>query len=693
MRDRTAWRTGLIRRFRAVTDAADLNVGRLLDVELGLFLLETVIPGEPIGTLPDLLAGYPVLNAAGVRLTQAAADRLAVARYLLLPLRTRRDWSTAIEAYAAVPPSLRGYSVEGDAVIRRAPSVAPERFELYEQTLATLPPLRRSRARVAASGVHEFIHRGATKTAVVPEDVAEGGSPLHSTAVRADRSPFVVTFAELAATAGWLDQAHADAGGSGRSWSKRLARVSLEVRTDRGFAPSTTLTVDGVLHLIGMVGSGKSTLMILTAVAAARRGKKTTLVVGDVISAVRLADELRAVGLRASPIIGASTHETHIQRLHQLRALDRAGPGLLQDADTTHDLLSTACALDALLPEPTILESRDAPCERLKPRIENADRASLGTRVCPFWARCQRHRTSVESVDADIWIATIPSLIYTRVPVPLSDATVRYLELAWRRSDLIIVDEADQVQAQLDAIFSPGQTLVGHGGDAWIDQVADHTDTELRSQARRQFGERAVREWSSHVDRARSVANRIYALLQREHLPRDTTTMRRWIGRDCFSEWTLANKLLRSWCPHDHPARDTLRAGFDAYLTDPLGGRDGDDDKVAASLRSLTGDLLNSADEAFRGALTSSWLAQASDELGLATKRGRCSPSTRTDGPRGRALGHPRCAAASLAGCRTRPQPRRRRSRGLSTAAGRLRPGNARPAYGLDTGLPVRRRT
>src|SRR5258708_7946050 len=114
MRDRTSWRTGLMAQLKPVwhADKAEIDPGLMLDTELGLHLLSALRPEEPAEAGYGLLSGYPVLNALGLPPSHADSDRLAVARQLLAPLRTRRDWTTAVEGYRSIAEHLRGFLLD-----------------------------------------------------------------------------------------------------------------------------------------------------------------------------------------------------------------------------------------------------------------------------------------------------------------------------------------------------------------------------------------------------------------------------------------------------------------------------------------------------------------------------------------------------------------------------------------------------
>jgi len=639
MRDRTAWRARALSQLRPVCQAekAEVDAGLLLDVELALYLLFTLRPQEPAEAGYELLSGYPVIEALGMSLTSADNDRLAVARQLLAPLRTRRDWTTAVDHYRSVPEHLRGFLLDSAGrPVRREPSVAPDRFEVFERALADPPRMRRKASPMAGHGTFTTVAGGRSVSVTIPDDFVLPLAPAgHDTSPRADRQPVSFSWGELEGTARWLDEKEAGAGLAAAdrgSWHRRFGRMRLRLRRDDEFGDADQVEIAGVLHMIGMVGSGKSTLMLLMAACAARRGQQVTLVVGDVLSALRHVTWLRAVGLTAAPVVGASRQRAHIDRMHKVHATAHHPGSSLAEFEGAADILSTACALDALRPSAMPWSFQDSPCrDRLTPA---GGRAADRRLACPLWAGCQRHAASRDLVSALVWVATPASLIHSRIPSELNPEQMRYLELAWRRSDLIIVDEADQVQAQLDDMFSPGQTLIGNDGDAWLEMLIDHTETELRGHGRAQFAGRPVREWSASVDTARTTANRLYAVLQRHPLPRGQSTMRRWIGRDCFTEWTLASKLIRSWSGSDGSDPDNLayrdlRAAFDAFLLDPLGtrGRTGDI-PLAGQLAALLRTLVNLSDEDLRADRVREWLSTVQTSL-----TGSGQPNERENGP------------------------------------------------------------
>jgi len=164
-------------------------------------------------------------------------------------------------------------------------------------------------------------------------------------------------------------------------------------------------------------------------------------------------------------VLGQSTRAQHVNRLHQLTAAaDGTFGGLDEPA---FGQVSTACALDEVREhDGTPWEVHRTPCQRLIPLQAVREDGSVpdsSYRGCPLWHRCRRYAPSRDLVGADVWVATTASLIHTEVPRELNGERLRYLEAAWRRSDLIIVDEADRVQTPAGCDVQPGPAARGPG--------------------------------------------------------------------------------------------------------------------------------------------------------------------------------------------------------------------------------------
>jgi hypothetical protein len=71
-------------------------------------------------------------------------------------------------------------------------------------------------------------------------------------------------------------------------------------------------------------------------------------------------------------------------------------------------------------------------------------------RLCPVWTVCGRNKAPRELVDADVWVGHVLSMD-TAMPAQAVDERLRYFEYIAGTFDVVVFDEADDVQARLDA--------------------------------------------------------------------------------------------------------------------------------------------------------------------------------------------------------------------------------------------------
>ncbi|MDF9816764.1 signal recognition particle [Streptomyces sp. SPB162] len=571
MRDRQEWQKDLIAELLPHF-ADELKPRRaassLSEVELGLFLMERLIPGHPAKAGWTLLGGYPFATALGHISSPEDQILLRIARHLLWPLRRRRTWHQALDAYRTLAPEIRGYLIQSndDPPQRRSVSIAYDRWAIYAAALAAAPPHQTRHLPLAEPGTWRFLEGRMWTSVDFPAELPPqtAASHLLEDHMRGGGKPLEVPWSELVETAAWMQQRlSSDEDPSGGDWVRRLGRVELFVRNHElgEFTRELELlTIDRILHLIGMVGAGKSTLRDVLAVWAVRNERRVTLVVGDVAEVLHLVSMFTMLDLRAAPVLGATTREQHLQRMHRRLAAQDDSSLLTHDA-LGFDYLSTACPVDALrgVEAPGPLPYAAAPCTALytvgttasrrlmsplatdtdTPSTTKADRRKR--HGCPLWNQCPRHHASRELVEADIWIATPAGLIHSAVPAHQNEERVRFLELACRRSDLIVVDEADRVQMQLDTMFAPATTLVGRAPNSWLDEIHQHKIEEMSRSARIQLSDDTVMQWTAALHTVTVAADRIYSMLLQHKGLRD------WVEADYFSSWTLQYKLIAEW--------------------------------------------------------------------------------------------------------------------------------------------------
>ncbi len=299
-------------------------------------------------------------------------------------------------------------------------------------------------------------------------------APKHDLA-RAPRGPIIVTLAELEAVAARLDQADAAHPERPRgNWLSRLREATGE-RKFRVLAPDRTkgalvetdlIRLDGLRHLIGLPGTGKTTLIILLLVWLDQKGYRSVVLMPSIEASLNLLGDLRFYGADVGLLVGQSpqTRIEHARKLaeriaaDEVRGFGRTAPGA--------DLLGLNCALAAYDTDPDRPEGfphLSPPCTTIKQRGLKADgtpKANETTHLCPLSGWCGRLKAPRELTGRRIWLGHVLSMD-TRISPHFADDYLRYFEAVAATADLVIVDEADGAQAVLDGKAISSLDLTG----------------------------------------------------------------------------------------------------------------------------------------------------------------------------------------------------------------------------------------
>src|SRR6266567_2883176 len=579
----------------------------ICEIELGLYLLSQVLPQAPARAFWVLMTGYDFPIDDLLSLCPEQRRLVGTGRHILLHYKNARQWRTALERYREVDERFRLFDVDEqlDQFTRRAPSVCADREEFYAEVIRRpLPYAKRKIHWAKADQTYLCFDRRKRRAVTIPADFPLPPPPQgYVLYERACHPPLSILWSELLDTAKWMDEECERRGLPPRNWYTTLKRVRLRTSPDdtSPFLPAGRLHLEGSHHFVGMVSSGKSTLMDILAVWAARTNRHITLVVGDVIAVFDRVQLFTDLGLKAAPIIGESNRRKHRNRLHRVLTAQRALHPLLQQ-HVGFDYTSPACLLDGLRDDSKPFQMEPQPCLQLAlPDGQGEETPEEDTPsqpsdqkifACPFYSVCPYHLGQRKLVDASIWVATPASLVYTHVAPQLNRDRLRFIELVYRRSDLVIVDEADRVQVQLDQLFSPSITLMSKGRESWLGDLSAEVTAELTTEALGQFQYEGVRNWVKACKLAEGAVYSLYALLLKE------PSLQTWIGqeRDYFSNLTLLEKLtvelsgvplVKGKSPHDHLLFEEFWKPFATFLSDPLGEKNGNDHELADLARQV----------------------------------------------------------------------------------------------------------
>ena len=522
----------------------------LCEVELGLYLLSVLVSDANADSLWVLLTGYPSSHPECQNWTENQYRMLAIARHLLPHFDSPFIWKEALQRYRDFPSDIRGYEVyeEGESweYLRRTNiTVANHRFQIYNDALNKSVELSQRKALAwAKAGNYKCEVKGKKETVAISPLIANfQRPPSHNVAGVQLRNPLPVSWAELKKTAEWMDEQRRNRG-LNPEWVSRFSKVKLQVFNDtQELVDAKTLTINRILHLVGMVSSGKSNLMKVLAVYAWRKKLHVTLVVADVLQIFELTKMFAEVGITdVAPILGSSNKASHLNRLHKAVYNSNPNEAFNQDHPGFQWLSNTCLLTPSVKPEMTTsFEIGTQPCFNLEPietNNEEESEPSSKNKACPAYGVCPSHKKDCDPVNASIWIATPGSLVYSRVPRAINRESILYFELVCRRSDLVIVDEVDQHQAYLDKASSPDKTLCRPARDAWLNKLHDYVEAKLKHEKSILLENEIVSDWWDACRIANGTADKIYHLLSNEN------DLAKWRdSKHYFTDWLLLREV------------------------------------------------------------------------------------------------------------------------------------------------------
>jgi hypothetical protein len=289
-----------------------------------------------------------------------------------------------------------------------------------------------------------------------------------------DTAPYVgefpVTCKELSGIAAELDRAW-----GGHAWREDVVTSILAgLRDDQDLPIEELFLAAARLNLLNApTGVGKTVLMRVLGIAAARAGVPITLVARDIDDAHAVRDALDAdIGKLTWPP-GRRQPQCVLllspRRMHE-KALSAAELGSWDRVDR----LGYACALAGCVTSGPLPEAGAEPCGNLMPAEPDASgdgqrrEVAPGRRSCPWRGVCARHSPARNAATADIIVTYHHYLASGQMPVPVRIDGVdadrgSILEVIMRRCPIVVVDEIDQFQSVLVETGSQEVVLAAKG--------------------------------------------------------------------------------------------------------------------------------------------------------------------------------------------------------------------------------------
>lgn len=422
-----------------------VNIDDFIKAEMTLALLEKCKPeGDPTKAYL-LLHNYSLL---GEVVCDENAFLLQKARRLLYSCSSKMNWTKLLENYRNAQHEFCLYIFtekleKGSKVLKFARNtdlaVEPDRADVYFEYIRKHKEDRHF--EYAKGGKYSYSIKDKTSSTVYSADVKipdrTPQMPVSPTPKKI-RKKISVSTDELLASAAEMAEKKPD-----DYCYSILKSNTLKAVTEGNVKSANRLEIDKITNLVGMVGSGKSTLMKVLSYHLAKADKKVVLVLDTVSSVLEMCSYLSQFGVSVSPVIGRSGREKYIDQVA------KAHEKYLQNEYSKY--LTAPCIIDGMAKNKSDKSSApmfgNEPCRSLMKNKKHYN--------CPYMDICPAVRMYRDVYTSNVIVTTVQGLAAIRL---LGDNKL-FLEYVLEQADLVVFDECDKVQKTLDEFFTPSASF------------------------------------------------------------------------------------------------------------------------------------------------------------------------------------------------------------------------------------------
>ena len=422
-----------------------MNIDDFIKAEMTLALLEKCKPEGDPSKAYLLMHNYSLL---GEIVCDETAFLLQKAHRLLHSCSSKMNWAKVLENYRNAQSEFCLYIFtekieKGSKVLNFARNtelaVEPDRADVYFEYIRKHK--EEKHFGYAKGGEYSYSIKDKTSSTVYSADVKipdrTPQMPI-SPPPKKTRKKISVSTAELLASAAEMAEKKPD-----DYCYSILKSNSLKAVTEGNVKSANRLEINKITNLVGMVGSGKSTLMKVLSYHLAKADKKVVLVLDTVSSVLEMCSYLSQFGVSVSPVIGRSGREKYIDQVA------KAQEKYLQNEYSKY--LTAPCIIDGMAKNKSDKSSApmfgNEPCRSLMRNKKHYN--------CPYMDICPAVRMYRDVYTSNVIVTTVQGLAAIRL---LGDNKL-FLEYVLEQADLVVFDECDKVQKTLDEFFTPSASF------------------------------------------------------------------------------------------------------------------------------------------------------------------------------------------------------------------------------------------
>lgn len=508
---------------------------QFMDTERVLSVLERIDANGDAAKAYLLLCNYAVIGK--IQNAQEAAY-LEKAHLFLRTYSSKRNWEFALDAYQnAVFDGIRQYIItngidnNGRTILRIARNTgsipAQNRYDIYYDEIINYKE-DNSIPQYAKNGMFSYkIDSVKAPRAEVTLPVCEV-SAANSFVPMEQRKSLVITITELLHAALEMKKTLPD-----DYCYNILSSNSIKKVMDAQVTDCDCLRMHEVVNMVGMVGSGKSTMIKVISYYLAKRGYKIVLVVDTVTEVMSLYKYFDSLSLSVSPLVGRNERLKYVEQL--------VGTDALYLDTAASKYLTAACMIDGLTPI-----GEEAPQFGKEPCFKLIKDGKKYT--CPYYAMCPNTRMQRDAQTSNIIVTTVAGMAASRI----GPNRLLFVDYAIKQADLVIFDECDRVQKTLDEFFTPSTAFI-----EFLHDVADECQADMK----KLHEDRLINQNDSYYAELLKKASVVLDIVQ--NTVRAETGLWKSMLSSTFSSMTLIERLIEDGVP------EKITTQFTELLDDP----------------------------------------------------------------------------------------------------------------------------
>ena len=443
------------------------------------------------------------------------------ARRFLGFYRSQKLWQDDLNAYCEERyQAFRAFSIDSGkekTTFSRSETACPYPFEMRKkewERFWTTPPEPAPAMEYASDGRYHYTRldqtTGESETVCVELKESVDSPSLPMPAEKPCRAPIRVSLEQLLEAAKQMSERLPGDPCYTILKSNLLREVSGSVVQE-----SRCLTLREVINMVGMVGSGKSTLIKVLSFWCHQNGYRIAVVTDTVAEVFNLQHYLSSLDVSCSPLVGRN------ERLKYINQLAQPHESCLASAFSSY--LTSSCLMDGMdrHAKEAITFGKE-PCYRLK--------KGKKWYLCPWFDRCKGTKMLRDCYHASVVVTTVAGFAASRT----GHNRETFLELAMRAFDLVIFDECDRVQKTLDTFFMPETSF-----DDYINECADECSAYMKLSSKRREENPAKQRYDELQRQSVTVLKCII-----QSLRQDLGRWQRISTGDPFSAFTLLDDLF-----------------------------------------------------------------------------------------------------------------------------------------------------